>query len=53
VDTACAALIRVIDRVTPAEERRSRYEAAYDQFRALYPALKPSFTGLASVEDME
>jgi len=44
---ACAAVVQPTSRVTPQAEVASRYEALYDHYRQLYPALKSTFTGLA------
>jgi xylulokinase len=43
VDAACAAAIQVTGRVSPVAEQARAYEPFYDQYRALYPALKPTF----------
>ena len=41
---ACAdALVKVTDTVYPDPEAAARYEAKYQRFRAIYPALKPVF----------
>jgi len=47
VDTACEHLIQVTGRTTPQPDAVARYEPAYAVYRDLYPALKPSFAGLA------
>lgn len=49
-ETACASLIKVVDRVLPEPERIALYSSLHEQYRELYPALKPSFNGLASIE---
>ncbi len=44
---ACArALVRVTERVQPEKELAARYEAKYQAFRQLYPALKNVFPKL-------
>ena len=40
------ALVEVADRVEPDPELTARYEARYQQYRKLYPALKPVFPQL-------
>lgn len=40
---ACAALVKVVDTVSPEPEIAARYEARYQQYRKIYPALKPVF----------
>ena len=47
VATACSATVRLTGTVAPDPDRSSRYESLYAHYRALYPALKPSFHGLA------
>ena len=36
----CDHLVRVSETVEPDPERSARYEARYQQFRQIYPALK-------------
>lgn len=50
VETACADLISVVERVSPDEKRTALYSTLHEQYRELYPALKPSFNMLASIE---
>jgi xylulokinase len=50
VDAACAAAVHVTGRVSPDTGRAERYQPLYAQFRNLYPALKPSFQGLADFD---
>ena len=47
VDTACSNLIRVVERVSPDQNRASLYGRMHDHYKQLYPALKPVFNGLA------
>ncbi len=43
----CAGqMVRVVDRVLPEPEIAARYEAKYEKYRRLYPALKPVFREL-------
>ncbi|QXD14808.1 xylulokinase [Rhodocaloribacter litoris] len=44
VDAACAATLTCTPVAEPHPEAVERYEAAYDTFRRLYPALEPLFT---------
>jgi xylulokinase len=50
VETACSNLIRIVERVSPDQERTALYGLAHDQYKRLYPALRPAFSGLASIE---
>ncbi len=50
VDTACAEVIRVVDRVSPDRGREQLYRLMHEQYSELYPALKPSFNKMASIE---
>lgn len=40
VEAVCDHLVRVSETVEPDPERSARYEARYQQFRQIYPALK-------------
>jgi xylulokinase len=44
---ACAATVTVTGQVTPRGEQAERYLGLYAQYRALYPALRATFQGLA------
>ena len=46
VADACAKLVRTVETVSPEPALAARYEARYQQFRQIYPALKPVFAGL-------
>jgi len=46
VEAACDATIAVTGRDEPVAEWTGAYEAAYPRYRALYPALKPTFDQL-------
>ncbi|MCI0490432.1 MAG: xylulokinase [Blastocatellia bacterium] len=50
VDTACASMIKTMNPVSPASIRESPYRELHEKYRAIYPALKPVFDGLASLE---
>ncbi|MCC8129560.1 MAG: xylulokinase [Clostridiales bacterium] len=43
VEACCDALVKVVDTVEPDPEIAARYEARYQQYRKIYPALKPVF----------
>ncbi len=45
VKDACDQLITITSEVRPEPEIAARYEEKYQQFRELYPALKPFFSG--------
>ncbi len=47
VETACAGMIKISGTVTPDASRAEVYGRMYEQYRALYPALKPTFNKLA------
>ena len=46
VADACAKLVSTAETVSPDPALAARYEARYQQFRRLYPALKEVFVGL-------
>ncbi len=46
VAAACEG-IRTVERVAPVPEEVAVYRALYQHYRALYPALRPTFTALA------
>ena len=48
VDIACAQTISIRDHVTPNKEASKLYESLYDQYRNLYPTLKPVFHDLSN-----
>lgn len=41
IQQACDATVRVVERIEPQQQNASVYAHVYDQYRALYPALKP------------
>jgi xylulokinase len=47
VPAACKATVKIVDRTTPQPEHVTAYDALYPQYRALYPALKPTFDAVA------
>jgi xylulokinase len=47
VDVACDATVRVTDRTSPNPEAVARYETLCTSYRALYPALQPTFAALS------
>jgi xylulokinase len=48
VSEACAATIREADAVEPRAAESALYARAHDVYRALYPALQPSYGRMAS-----
>ncbi len=48
VEKACAALVRVSGTVAPEPALAARYEARYQKFRQIYPAMKELFARLHS-----
>ena len=49
VDTACAETIATRDHVTPNNQASKLYESLYEQYRNLYPTLKPTFHALSDL----
>ena len=49
VPEACKQTIRVVSSTAPNPKQAQIYEELYQVYRALYPALKPSFDRLASL----
>lgn len=45
--TAVAAGVRLGERIEPDAADADRYARLYDEYRALYPALRPTFTALS------
>lgn len=43
VETVCEKMVNVVDTVEPEPELVAKYEEKYQQFRKLYPAMKPLF----------
>ncbi len=50
VDAACQAAIAVTGSTQPNAAAAAQYEVAYANYRALYPALKPTFDALGAGE---
>jgi xylulokinase len=50
VPLACAQMVRKVDTIQPDVAGVADYERLYPSFRALYPALKDTFTALAQFE---
>jgi len=48
VDAACAQTISTRDHVTPNKEATEIYKSLYDEYRKLYPTLKPVFHSLSN-----
>lgn len=48
VQTACSAVIRITGRTVPGPATRF-YKEMYPLYRALYPALRPTFQGIAQL----
>ncbi len=48
VDAACAQTISTRDHVTPNKEAVAIYASLYEQYRNLYPTLKPTFHALSN-----
>ncbi len=46
VDAVCKALVRVAETVKPEPELAALYARRYEQFRQIYPAMKPLFPKL-------
>ncbi|HXF60209.1 MAG TPA: FGGY-family carbohydrate kinase, partial [Caldilineaceae bacterium] len=49
VDTACAATVHITGSTAPNAATAACYDAVYAQYRALYPALKSTFQGIATL----
>lgn len=47
VESACAAVVQPTSQVTPQGGVSDNYQSLYNYYRQLYPALKPTFDGLA------
>jgi xylulokinase len=50
VDAACSMSISVHNRVEPDEKAMSSYDKLYGYYCGLYPALRPSFVGIAGLD---
>ena len=49
VDSACAQTIKVTARISPDESHVNRYAQMYDNYRALYPALRETSRALSMI----
>ncbi|NLF51265.1 MAG: xylulokinase [Leptolinea sp.] len=49
VQDACNATIKTLDKTSANPSTVNTYEQYYRQYTALYPALKPTFTGIAAI----
>ncbi len=49
VPEACAATVKTLSCTAPQPQAVAAYEGFYAQYRALYPALKPTFDAVASL----
>jgi xylulokinase len=47
VPAACAATIKIVGQTLPDKPQIEAYRRWYPHYQALYPALKPTFDGLA------
>jgi xylulokinase len=43
VEEAAASIVRIVDTIEPDPELVEKYNARYDQFRRIYPAVKELF----------
>jgi xylulokinase len=50
VDTACASLITIVERVSPDPARAALYRRMHDHYKQLYPSLKQLFNGLSTID---
>lgn len=50
VPQACKETIHTLESTTPNKKNLAIYADAYQRYRALYPALKPSFDAVAGIE---
>jgi xylulokinase len=50
VDTACASLITIVERVSPDPARAALYRQMHDHYKQLYPSLKQLFNGLSTID---
>ncbi len=50
VPSACAQIVRRVDRITPDAEGVASYNRLYPIFRGVYPALRDTFTALSAFD---
>jgi xylulokinase len=48
VPEACAATVKTLEQTSPQANAVQAYQSYYQQYRALYPALKPTFDAVAA-----
>lgn len=53
VPEACAATIRIVDRVEPQGTQETLYNELYPIYQSLYDSLKPTFEAIAAIEQEE
>ena len=51
LDAACEETIKVTDHVSPDSKRVEQYRLVHQQYRKLYPVLKPAFHALAAIDE--
>jgi xylulokinase len=51
VDAACSTSVSIHNRVTPDEQATSLYDKLYDYYRDLYSELRPTFLGIAGLDE--
>ncbi|HSB09901.1 MAG TPA: xylulokinase [Blastocatellia bacterium] len=51
VEKACSDLVKIVERVSPDRKRVALYDRLHDQYRKLYPTLKPFFNAVASLQN--
>ena len=47
--SGCRALVRIVERIEPDPAERATYDALYERYAALYPALRPTFERLGRI----
>jgi xylulokinase len=50
VSEACAATIRIVDRIEPKAANQGVYNEYYPVYRSMYRALKPAFNAVAAIQ---
>jgi xylulokinase len=50
VDAACGETIKIVERVSPDAKNLDCYRQMYDEYRALYPALRQTLHGLSAID---
>jgi xylulokinase len=49
VPAACAATVRIVERIAPNEANQALYNDYYPVYRSLYKALKPAYDAVAAI----